>query len=45
MSKVLTVKMSEPNEITKPKLLKAAKKLKYKTVNQMLADTINQLIK
>jgi hypothetical protein len=45
MSKVITVKMSEENEVTKPKLIKAAKKLKFKSVNQMLANSINNLIK
>ena len=44
MSKVLTIKMSEDNDITKPKLKKAAKKLKFKSINEMLVSVVNNLI-
>jgi hypothetical protein len=45
MSRVLTIKMPKENEFTKPKLIKAAKKLKFKSVNEMLVNLVNNLIK
>lgn len=45
MSKVITIKMPQDNEVTKPKLKKAAKKFKFESINAMLVDSVNKLIK
>jgi len=44
MSKVLTIKMPLDNEVTKPALKKAAKRLKFDSVNAMLVDSVEKLI-
>ena len=44
MNKVITIKVKESTDTLKPKLRKAAKRLKYKSVNAMLNESINQLI-
>lgn len=45
MSKVITIKMPVENEVIKPKLKKAYKRLGFKSVNDMLVNSVNLLIK